>query len=221
MNGLDICASLLFGGLSGTLLFFIASQRTTYNPDGKTCGRRTERKLEKTLPEILERIAGGLSAGSSLQQSLETVGRLQSNPSAKLFSSILTQVKAGQSLDLALEEAAGKFSRRSLPLALYTMAQTQRSGANLVESLNLLARISRDRESLRKKISTMSAQGRLQGIVLCLVPILFMAGLSIASPQSLVPVLESSLGRTMLLLAFLLQIVGGAVIIKMVNREMF
>jgi tight adherence protein B len=99
------------------------------------------------------------------------------------------------------------------------MAQTQRSGANLVESLNLLARISRDRESVRKKITAMSAQGRLQGIVLCLVPILFMAGLFISSPQSLFPVIKSSLGKTILLLALILQTTGGVIIIKMVSKE--
>ena len=219
MNGLDLCVSLFLGSLSGALILSVAVLFRDNGVENKTCAYRAERKLEKSLPEVLERIAGGLSAGFSLQQSLETASRLKHDPSAELFSFILTQVKTGQSLDRALEEAANKFSRRSLPLALHTMAQTQRSGANLVESLNLLARISRDRESVRKKITAMSAQGRLQGIVLCLVPILFMAGLFITSPQSLFPVIKSSLGKTILLLALILQTTGGVIIIKMVSKE--
>jgi len=221
MNGLDICTSLFLGGLSGAIVVFLDLRVAEKSPDRKKWGYRREKNLEEALPEVLERIAGGLSAGFSLQQSLETVGRLKQNPSAELFASILTRVRAGQSLDLALEEAAGKFSRRSVPLALHTMALTQRSGANLVESLNLLARISRDRESVRKKISAMSAQGRLQGFVLCVVPFLFMAGLSMASPQSLVPVLGTSLGRSILLLALALQIAGGVVIKMMVTKDVF
>lgn len=221
MNSVDLFVSLFLGGVSGALVLSVAMLLWDNGVENKTCGFRAERKLEKTLPEILERIAGGLSAGFSLQQSLETASRLKHNPSAELFSFILTQVKTGQSLDRALEDAANKFSRRSLPLALHTMAQTQRSGANLVESLNLLARISRDRESVRKKIAAMSAQGRLQGIVLCLVPILFMGGLFIASPQSLFPVIKSSLGRTILILALVFQTTGGVIIVKMVNKEIF
>jgi Flp pilus assembly protein TadB len=46
-----------------------------------------------------------------------------------------------------------------------------------------------------------------------------MAGLFITSPQSLFPVIKSSLGKTILLLALILQTTGGVIIIKMVSKE--
>lgn len=221
MNGLDICVSIFLGSLCWALSLTAARRISGTGLKNRIWSSRNEKILEKTLPEVLERIAGGLSAGFSLQQSLEAVERSNNKPSTRLFSSILAQVKTGKSLAIALEEAGDRFSRRSLPLALHTMAQSQRSGGNLIESLNLLARISRDRESVRNRISAMSAQCRLQGVVLCLVPTLFMAGLSIANPQSLSLVLGSSTGRTILFLALGLQVAGGGVIARMVSKELF
>ncbi|NOY86021.1 MAG: hypothetical protein GXP52_01805 [Deltaproteobacteria bacterium] len=221
MTVADLAVSLVCGislGISAAMLL------AGVKPRGRDFGhfnRFKEKRLERRLPEMLERIASGLSAGHSLQQSLESVTRPADHPLAPIFSQVLTRMKAGQSLDEALVNVAGLFQRRSIPLALHSMAAAHRSGANLVESLHLLARISRDREALRGKIAAMSAQGRLQGIVLCMVPLLFLGGLFLVSPQSLFPVLRSPLGRKILLLSLALQAIGAAFIFKMVHRETF
>ncbi|GBE15680.1 MAG TPA: hypothetical protein ENH32_07310 [Proteobacteria bacterium] len=221
MTAADLAVSMICGisvGIPAAMLF--AGIRPREKGD-KRFSHLGEKRLERRLPETLERIASGLSAGHSLQQSLETVTRPADHPLAPIFSQVLTRMKAGQSLDDALVNVAGLFGRRSIPLVLHSMASAHRSGSNLVESLHLLARISRDREALRGKIAAMSAQGRLQGIVLCLVPLLFLAGLFLVSPQSLFPVLRSPLGRKILLLSLVLQGFGAAFIFRMVHKEVF
>jgi tight adherence protein B len=180
-----------------------------------------ERRLEKDLPPALERIASGMSAGYALQQALAKVAEDRRSPLAPLFAATLSRVRAGRSLEESLRVEAGAFRRRSIPLALLTMASASRSGTNLVESLHLLARVCRDRESLRRKIDALSAQSRMQGVILALVPLLFLAALALVSPASLHTMVASPLGRGLMAASFSLEAIGGWVIHRMVGKELF
>jgi len=230
VTGGDWIAALLAGGGGGALLLALAGAERTPSrrrPSPKEggalpCpGRREERRLERSLPAALERVASGISAGYSIQKALSVLAETPRHPLAPILSSVLTRVRAGDSLEEALRRQAAVFRRRSLPLALLTMASATRSGSNLVESLHLLARVCRDREALRGKIEALTAQSRLQGLILSLVPLLFLGALALVSPGCLSAILHSAVGRMLLGASFLLQALGGFVIHRMVSREVF
>ena len=178
-----------------------------------------EKKLERSLPDVLDRVASGMAAGFGLQQAMEAAAGSTDLPFSDVLSRVLGRVRSGSSLEEALEWVGGHFTGRSIPIALYTMASSQRRGTNLIESLTLIARTSREREALRKKVAAMTAQGRLQGIVLCVVPLLFLVGLFTVAPSTLIPVLKSPAGRSIIGLSLLLQIAGALVIRRMVRKE--
>ncbi len=177
------------------------------------------RKMEKGLPESLEALSSGLKAGFSLQQAIGEISKSSNVSLIPLYSLIINRIKAGFAIEEALEWSAGLFARPQIPLALHSMANAHRSGTNLIESLDLLVKVARDRETLRKKMETMSAQGRMQGIVLSIVPLLFIVGLFVISPESLLPVFQNKTGKTLLAISFLLQIMGAFVIRQLVNKE--
>jgi len=230
VNPMDLVMAALAAGCAG-LALYRAGRRAFEGPreDGPRRGgpfprppaRGKERRLEKALPSALERIASGISAGHSLQQAISAVAEDPRHPLASSFASILTGVRTGSTLEEALRGEARAFRRRSIPLALLTMASATRSGCNLVDNLHLLARVCRDREALRGKIDALTAQSRLQGVILALVPLLFLAALALVSPGCLAGILASPLGRTIGAGAVLLEVAGGVVIHRMVNREVF
>jgi len=64
-----------------------------------------------------------------------------------------------------------------------------------------------------------SAQGRMQGIVLCLIPVVFMVALAVVSPHSLHIVLAARSGKIILLAALVIHSTGGIIIARMIRRE--
>jgi tight adherence protein B len=177
--------------------------------------------LERHLPEALERVSSGMSAGYSLQQALAAAAGSPRQPLAGLLGMVLGRVRAGLSLEDALRHEASSFRRSSIRLALLTMASCIRSGTNIVESLHFLAKVCREREALRRKIDSLTAQSRLQGIILSLVPLFFMLALGLVSPIGLQHVVSDPLGRKLIAIAFTLEALGGWTIHRMIGKEVF
>ena len=177
------------------------------------------RDLEKTLPAFLDNLSSSLSAGNSLQQSIETASEKDQTQLGTFIKAILLRVKSGMTLDTSLKQAAENLPGSSLSLALLSMSSSYRSGSNMIESLALLSTLCQERVYLRKKILARTAQSRAQGYVLIFVPILFMLLLFIISPHNMMPVLKSSIGRSLLLSAAILQCLGGLIIRAMLRQD--
>jgi len=187
--------------------------------NGKKLVSRDIRKLETELPSFLDSVVSSLAVGNSLQQSMEIAAQKNQTYIAHFFETILLMVKTGLTLDASLELQAREYTGGSLCLALLSMASSYRSGSNMIETLTLLATVCREREILRKKILARTAQSRMQGYVLIVVPVLFMLLLYVLSPQNMIPVLFTVTGRVLLGTAAILQCLGGMVIRAMLKQE--
>lgn len=211
----SILAGTGTAGLIMSLGLFLSAKR----PRRNNMGPATFRKLEQQLPDFLNAVSSGLSSGSSLLQSLEMSNEKTPRPLNHLMGGILNMVRAGMPLEKAMEKTAAGLKRGSLLLALYSMAASYRSGGNMVQSLSQLANLCRERENLRKKILASTAQSRMQGTVLVLVPVFFLIFLFFTSPESFSEVLDSSLGKKLLLAAGILQLLGTLMIKRMLRQE--
>jgi len=209
----------IIAGVATSIGLFLIGIRFSKHRNRVIFSSRAIRKMEKGLPESLEALSSGLKAGFSLQQAIGELSKSSNVSLVPLYSLIITRIKAGFAIEEALGWAAGLFARPQIPLALHSMANAHRSGTNLIGSLDLLVKVTRDREALKKKMETMSAQGRMQGIVLSIVPLLFIVGLFVISPESLLPVFQNKTGKALLAISFLLQIMGAFVIRQLVNKE--
>lgn len=218
MNFPDLIFPLLAGvSLAGTLVCIVLS--APHSAKSRRLGPRHLRKMEKRLPSFLDAVASSLLVGKSLQQSIETAARHDQTQLGSFFETILLKMRSGMTLDSSLLQQAGVLSGGSLSLALLSMASCYRSGSNMVESLSLLATLCRERENLRKKIHARTAQSRMQGYVIMLVPLSFMVLLYFVSPQNMLPVLETATGRLILCAAAALQFLGGILIRTMIRQE--
>ena len=136
-----------------------------------------------------------------------------------LVEKILLQHKTGLSLESALKTKASELSTGTISLALNAIATSYRSGSNMIEALSLLSTLCRERANLRKKILTRTAQSRMQGNVIVAVPLLFLILLYFVSPQNMIPVLSTHLGRNLLITALFLQVMGAVLVRKILNQE--
>lgn len=215
---LDAICALLAGAAVSLLLITIRS-RNLDKQHNRILSNKSITDMEKGLAESLEAVAGGMSAGYSLQQSIEEACKSESCSLKPIFRLIINRVRSGHTIDESLEWAAASFNRRPMRMAFYSMASAHKSGTNLIGALKLLSKVSRDRESLKRKMDTMSAQGRLQGLVLSLVPALFLLGLFAVSPETLFPVLQNNAGRAVLAVSFIFQLAGAVMIRQIVKKD--
>ncbi len=218
MHLLDIFSTLITGTAVTAVTLSMAG-RCWKTPDEKKLSRKTLQKMEEQLPVFLDTLASSLSAGNSLQQSMDICIRKTPDPLMTFVQRILLRHRSGLPLDDTLKAGADETSTGTLSLALNSIAVSYRSGSNMVEALSLLATLCRERANLRKKILTRTAQSRMQGNVIVAVPLLFMLLLYIVSPQNMIPVISTGLGRSILAAALLLQSIGALLVRRVLKQE--
>lgn len=211
--------SATFLWASVTAIVFQVTGHFWKEPGERVLPKMALQKIEDQLPAFLDGLASSLSAGNSLQQSLEICVKKTPEPLMTLVEKILLQHKTGLSLENALKTKASEISTGTISLALNAIATSYRSGSNMIEALSLLSTLCRERANLRKKILTRTAQSRMQGNVIVAVPLLFLILLYFVSPQNMIPVLSTHLGRNLLITALFLQVMGAVLVRKILNQE--
>lgn len=181
--------------------------------------RRRMRQFEEGFPAAIDLIARALRAGHALTSAIEVVGTEIPDPIGAEFRLIFERRNYGMSLEDALRGLAAR-----VPLIdarfLVTAVLTQREvGGNLAEVLENLARVIRERFSVRREIRIASAHGRLTGWVLgLLVPIMafILFGLY---PKQMMVLVTDPIGIRLALAAIGLEVVGVFFIRRLVNIE--
>jgi tight adherence protein B len=155
-------ASIVGGALLGYVLPAIAL---------RFLAKRRCKKFEAQLPDVLTLVASSLSTGFSLLQALDAVSKDAAEPAAKEFSRALAETRIGADISESLERMAERMDSTNMKWA--TMAiQIQRSvGGNLAETLRTTAKTLRERESLKRHVKALSAEGKLSAYILIALPI--------------------------------------------------
>jgi tight adherence protein B len=181
--------------------------------------RKRIRKLEEQFPEAIDLLSRALRAGHALTTGLGMVADELPDPIGGEFRLLHDQ----QTFGLPLPDALRNFALRMPVLDarfFVTAVLTQRdAGGNLSELLDNLAAIIRDRFRVRRQVRVISAHGRITGWVLAgLSPALVIVFMYIM-PENYARFYHDPLGLRMIVVAVLLQLVGIAIIRKIVNIE--
>jgi len=137
----------------------------------KFAASRRSKKFETQLPDVLTLVASSLSTGFSLLQALDAVARDAAEPSAKEFSRALAETRIGADLNDSLEHLADRMESVNLRWTGMAIKIQREVGGNLAETLRNTAATLRDRESLRRHVNALSAEGKLSAYILVALPI--------------------------------------------------
>ncbi|MBU3719437.1 MAG: type II secretion system F family protein [Burkholderiaceae bacterium] len=136
--------------------------------------RKRLQVIEEQLPDALDAISRAMQAGNSLAGALSTVGKESPDPLGRELRMVSDEINFGRSVKEGLAEFSlrlGSLDIRYFVLAVLIHSQT---GGNLSSLLSGLATLIRERLRLKRRIRVLSAEGRLSGWVLTLLP--FIAG---------------------------------------------
>jgi len=171
------------------------------------------------LPDALQLISGSLRAGFSLSQALDAMVRELPDPISTEFGRALGETRLGVEIEDALDRLAQRMRNQDLAWAVVAVRVQREVGGNLAEVLDNTVATIRERESLRRHVQALSAEGRLSAWVLVALPVgigLFMA---FFRADYLRPLYTEPLGLVMSFVGLLLFIVGGFWLSKLSKVE--
>jgi tight adherence protein B len=131
---------------------------------------RRFRKFEEGLPAALDLMVAGLRAGNSIVSALDLVGRESPDPVGKEFRLCFEEQNYGLELREALENLSARIPLPDVRIIMTAILVQKETGGNLAEVLDKCAHLIRDRFRLKREIRTKTAQGRLTGWILSLLP---------------------------------------------------
>lgn len=184
--------------------------------------RLRARRLERfnlQLLEALPTMANALRAGFSINQAFDSVAQGTSGPIQQEISLMLHQMQVGVSFSDALAELDRRVGSEDLTLVCTAIDIARRSGGNLTEIFETIAQTIRARLRIAQHVKSLTAQGRLQGLIIGAMPFLLAGGLAIFKPKLMLPFICSLPGALTLLAVCALVALGGWMIRKIVTID--
>lgn len=171
------------------------------------------------LAQTLGLMAGGLQAGLSLPQAIDTVVREGHEPMAGELRRALVEQRLGVDVTDALDGVAERMESDDFSWVVMAVRIQREVGGNLAEILHTVSETLREREYLRRQVKALSAEGRLSGYILVGLPPLIFFYMTFANPDY-VRVLYTTLPGYLILIAagFLLSL-GAFAMSKLATVE--
>lgn len=193
-----------------------------FAPIGYVLFKRRKRmdKFEEGLPEALDLICSALRVGHSLNSALGLVTRECPDPVGTEFRICFDEQNYGLELKTALENLTNRIPVQDLRIVVTGILIQKESGGNLAEVLEKSAEVIRERFRLKRQVMTHTAQGRLTGLILTLLPVVLGCALYFVNPEMMSLLWKREIGVKLLYAASGLIVIGGLIIRKIVNMDM-
>jgi len=178
---------------------------------------RRKRSILLQLPSLLDLLSGHVRAGHSLSESLaETVPLLPAGIREEM-AWIMQKNRLGTALPEALVHWEERIRSEETSLLVRPLRAAIPGGGNIVDLLERTRDILRLRIRATEKLRSMTAQARLQALVLTLLPPAFAVALSKVDPGFFPNLLGTSQGKAILAIAASLQVLGWVTIRKILS----
>lgn len=176
-------------------------------------------KLNQQIGDCLTVMSNSLRAGFSFQQAMELVSKEMIGPLAMEFSKTLREINFGTPTEQALINLASRVESDDLDLMITAVLIQRQIGGNLAEILDNISNTLRERIRIKGEIKTLTAQGRISGMIIGFMPPILFAILLIINPQYIGVLLQKQIGIFILIGGVISEIVGVIFIKKIVSIE--
>ncbi|SEP87967.1 tight adherence protein B [Virgibacillus subterraneus] len=217
--------AIILGGilqLNGSILLAIVGLVFGYFvPEIWLKGKQRKRikAFNEGLPGMITSIIGSLRAGFSFVQSLQMVSQESYSPIKEEVEHIIKSMQYGTSMEDALLEWQKRMPSDDLRLLVDAILIQRQVGGNLAYLLDKIVETTRERTKIENQIKTLTAQGRLSGIVISLLPVVLGFIIYLMNPEYITTLFVNPIGRLMLVAALIGGIIGFFLIRKITTIE--
>lgn len=181
--------------------------------------RARRRRLVAQLPDAISLWAGLLRSGQGVTSALSQVSLRQPEPLGAELKLALAQLRLGMTLGAAISSLRDRIGAPDLRM-LVTLLQVHRElGGNLAEAMDRLAATLRSRLAMEGRIRSLTAQGRLQGLVVGALPLLLAVVLSVMEPAAMHAMVSTPVGWAAMAVVAALEVAGFVMIRRIVSID--
>lgn len=215
-------AALLLVFARGNLWLVVPGGLLAFHIPTFIVNRRVKKKqalLNEQLPTTLIMMANALRSGYSYLQAIELVSKEMPAPISEEFSFVLKEMNLGIGTEDALTNMVKRVNTPDLDLTVTAFLIQRQVGGNLAELLDTIAATIRGRIKMKERIGTLTAQGKLSGIVLSLLPIFLGIVVYLLNPEYMTVFFNHPAGRVIIGVGLFFQLVGIFWMKKIVNID--
>ncbi len=180
---------------------------------------RQVRMFNDQLADMLTMVSNSLRAGFGLLQGLDLAAEQSQPPMSTELHHLLRDTRMGASIETALESMGERVGSYDLDVVITAILIQRSVGSNLSEVLETVAHTIRERARIQGEINTLTAQKKLSGVVIALMPpavVLLMLAINFSYMSAL---FTDPLGRFLLIVAITLDIIGILIIKRIVTVD--
>lgn len=214
---LGIAGYLAGGSVVALIVIFGASATPIGVLDYLTSRRRA--LFETQLPETLTMLSGSLKAGYSLLQAVDMLSKEAMPPMRQEFNKVLGDSRLGLPVEAALDKMGQRVMSTSFDWMILAVKIQHEVGGNLAEVLATLAQTIRDRDTVKRQIKALTAEGRLSALILLCLPVIVVFALYFLNPGYMRLMFTTTAGVSMLVGALALMVVGALWLRRIVRIE--
>jgi tight adherence protein B len=171
--------------------------------------RRRRAAFAAQLPAVLQSLASSLRAGYSTSQALDAAAAMGLSPASEELAAALSEVRIGRPLPDALRAVAARTSSTDLDWVVVALEVNAEMGGSLAELLETVESTLRARESLRRNVRTLSAEGRVSAVMIFALPFVTLGTISVLNPAYVQLLYSGATGWAISATAMVLMAVGG------------
>ena len=206
----SMTAGIFLGAVAAMLPFLIVSSR---------CAKH-QKVVEDQLPESLDFLARVLRAGHSLATGLQMAGEELPQPLAGEFRRCYDQHSLGANLEVSMKEMAERVGTPYFSFFVTAFLIQRTTGGDLAEVLTNIGNMVRARIRLQQHVKAITAEGRLVGYILLVLPVIFYCVLYFINRSYAEVLIKTTEGFYFLCGAIVLQLLGLVSIKRIVSVKM-
>lgn len=174
-------------------------------------------RFSEQLPDVLDVIVRSLRAGHPMPTSLSLVAREMPDPAGTEFGIASDEVTYGLSVPAAMANLAVRVGDPEFMFVVMATTVQQQTGGNMAEILGRLSKLIRDRFKLRRKVRSLSAEGRFSAIALSVMPFVLFGVMNLITPSYYGDVWDDQIFHAAMAGAGVLLVLGNIVMWRMIN----
>jgi tight adherence protein B len=176
-------------------------------------------KFNEGLADMITTIVGNLRAGFSFPQALKSVAEEAASPIKEEIDYVIKEMQFGKGIEDALNDLHERMPSEDLDLMIQAILIQRQVGGNLATVLDKIIETIRDRTKIQRQITTLTAQGRLSGYVIALLPVILGFLLYLIQPDYIGGLFHNPIGLAMVGAGVISGVIGFILIKKITTIE--
>ena|ERR1035441_7833520 len=190
-----------------------------YIPFGYISFKRSRRiaAFNAGLADAIDMMGRALRAGHSLTAAISIVAEQSLEPVRSEFGEVFKQQNFGLPLRDAFMQMLDHVPSQDLRVVVTGILVQKETGGNLADILDRTSHTIRERLKIQGEIRTHTAQGRMTGWILCMLPVVMLVAINIINPGYSNILVNTPTGKMLIYLGIGLLVAGGLIIRQIIN----